>query len=196
VHDEPHNLAPGEEYEIEVVLDACAYRFAPGQTSRLSIAGADWPNTVAPPAPLQLTVHGGRLELPLWNGSQTPAPAFSVGADCSEEDPSAVVWTTTDDVLRRTTTCSTRYGGTYAVPYDGTASEEYIGRVSVDRRSFAQQATASCTLSLTWPEVSVSVASTMEVGIGPDGYDVRIEAIANEGGEVVRSRTWEEHIAR
>ena len=51
VHDAPSPLTPGEVYDVEVVLDACAYEWAPGQKLRVSIAGADWPNTVAPPAP-------------------------------------------------------------------------------------------------------------------------------------------------
>jgi predicted acyl esterase len=43
-------LAPGRAYEVEVQLDACAYQPATGHRLRLSVAGADWPNTVAPPA--------------------------------------------------------------------------------------------------------------------------------------------------
>ena len=42
--------SPGQEYDVEVVLDACAYAARPGPTLRLSVAGADWPNTIAPPA--------------------------------------------------------------------------------------------------------------------------------------------------
>ena len=51
-------LAPGRSYDVEVKLDACAYQPEPGHRLRLSVAGADWPNTVAPPAPVTLTVHG------------------------------------------------------------------------------------------------------------------------------------------
>ena len=60
---------------VELVLDACAYRPDPGHRLRLSVAGADWPNTIAPPAPLTLTVHGGTLELPLWTESGVAPPA-------------------------------------------------------------------------------------------------------------------------
>ena len=56
---DPTPLAPGEAYEVDVELDACAYRFDTGQRLRLSVAGADWPNTSAPPAPVTVTVHGG-----------------------------------------------------------------------------------------------------------------------------------------
>ncbi len=68
VHGAPEPLVPGEEYDVEVVLDACAYAWSSGQRLRVSVAGADWPNTVAPPAPVALTVHGAVLELPVLEG--------------------------------------------------------------------------------------------------------------------------------
>ena len=112
---------PGEEYDVVLELDACAYEPAPGQRLRLSVAGADWPNTVAPPAPVTLTVHGGTLELPLWRWHRPgrrvvharraalaartrPASRGRSAATCS----------------RRTTTCAVRHGSTYDVPHDGT----------------------------------------------------------------------------
>lgn len=196
VHEAPEPLQPGVVHEVEVVLDACAYAFAPGQRLRVALAGADWPNTVAPPAPVRLTVHGGTLELPLWHGSDRPAPRFPEGAARSTEDSTGVVWTTTHDVLRRTTTCTVRHGSSYPVPGRGSATEEYAGEVSVDRRTFEQVADATCTYRLSWPGVDVSVASTMHVDVGPSGYDVRIEAVAREGAAVVGARTWEEHVDR
>ena len=48
----PQPLVPGEVYDVELELDACAYAFAPGQLLRVSVAGTDWPNTIAPPAPV------------------------------------------------------------------------------------------------------------------------------------------------
>ena len=193
---EPSSLVPGEEYDVEVLLDACAYEFAAGQRLRLSVAGADWPNTVAPPAPVNLTVHGGSLDLPLWSGSDRPPPAFAAGQPSSSEDPSDVMWTVTRDVLRRTTTCAVRHGSAYAVPHEGTASEEYAGEVSVSGRTFAQHASAECAFRLTWPGVDVRVRSTMRVDVTAHGYDVVIGAEAYDGQEHVSRRTWTEHLPR
>lgn len=193
---EPTPLTPGQEYDVEVVLDACAYQPAPGQRLRLSVAGADWPNTVAPPAPLTLTVHEGSLDLPLWTGSDQPAPVFTPGARTSSEDPADVTWTTSRDVLRRTTTCAVRHGSEYDVPHDGTASEQYAGEVTVDRRSFAQHAAAACSYRLTWPGVDVRVSSTMRVDVTAEGYDVVIDADAYEDDKLVSHRTWREHVPR
>ncbi len=43
VHGKPAPLAPGEEYDVEVVLDACAYEWSPGQVLRVSVAGTTGP---------------------------------------------------------------------------------------------------------------------------------------------------------
>ena len=192
----PSPLVPGEEYDVEVVLDACAYQPDPGQTLRLSIAGADWPNTVAPPAPVTLTVHAGSLELPLRSGAAEEPPAFTPGEPTSSEEPDGVTWTVSRDVLRDTTTCVVRHGAEYDVPYDGRALELYAGDVVVDRRTFAQHAAADCTYRLTWPDVDVSVSSTMRVDVTTAGYDVVIDLDAFDDGNRIAHRTWTEHIPR
>lgn len=193
---EPSPLVPGQEYDVEVVLDACAYQLAPGQRLRLSVAGADWPNTVAPPAPVTLTVHGGSLDLPRRTvDGQLPA-VFAPGEPSSSEDPTDVTWTVTRDVLRRTTTCAVRHGTQYAVPHEGTASERYAGEVVVDRRTFAQHAFADCTYRLMWPGIDVMVRSTMRVDVTADGYDVVIDAEAHDDGRQISHRSWVEHVPR
>src|SRR3954451_958470 len=175
---EPAALSLGTVYDVDVRLAACAYRLVPGQRLRLSVAGADWPNTVAPPAPVTLTVQSGSLELPLWTDAGIAPPDLRPGAEKSSEDPTDVTWSVTRDVLRRTTTCAVRSVASYDAPHDGTALEDYRGEVGVDRRSFAQWATAETTFRLTWPDVDVRVVSTLRVDVGPDGYDVVIVAEA------------------
>jgi hypothetical protein len=192
---EPSPLVPGQVYDVVVDLDACAYEFTPGQTIRLSVAGADWPNTIAPPAPVTLTVHGGSLDLPRYDA--TPwEPGFTPGAESSSEDPTDVTWTTTRDVLRNTTTCSVQHGSTYDVPHDGTATEEYAGDVVVDNVSFAQHATAATTFRLTWPGIDVRVTSNMRLDVRAEGYDVAIDVTAYDGDQQVSHREWSEHIPR
>jgi len=192
----PSPLVPGQEYDVVLDLDACAYELAPGQRLRLSVAGADWPNTVAPPAPVTLTVHEGALELPLWRGPGRPPASYPPGAGTSSEDPSGVSWTISRDVLARTTTCTVRHGSTYDVPHDGVATERYAGEVTVDRKTFAQEAVAECSFILSWPGIEVLVRSTLRVDIGRAGYDVVIDVQAYEGGVVVAQRGWAEHVPR
>ena len=193
---EPTPLVPGQQYDVEVVLDACAYELSPGQSLRVSVAGADWPNTVAPPAPVTLTVHGGLLELPIRAGETDPPPELTAGAATWSEEPSEVTWTVTRDALRRTTTCAVRHGAEYDVPHHGRVTEDYAGAVVVDRRTFAQHASADCTYTLSWPGIAVRVASTMRVDVTADGYDVVIDASAHEDEALVSHRTWTEHVPR
>ena len=193
---EPSQLLPGQEYDVDVVLDACAYELAPGQRLRLSVAGADWPNTVAPPAPVTLTVHDGSLELPLRAGEEQSPPPFAPGAESSSEDPGDVSWTVTRDVLRQTTTCAVRHGAEYDVPHEGRAVEQYAGEVVVDRRTFAQHASAECTYRLTWPDIDIRVTSTMRVDVTASGYDVVIATDAYEADHLVSHRTWTDHLPR
>jgi uncharacterized protein len=193
---QPAPLVPGTEYDVVVDLDACAYRLAPGQRLRLSVAGADWPNTVAPPAPVSLTVHSGELDLPLWTGDHTSGPSFGDGRPRSGEHRAGVSWTVTRDVLRRTTTCAVRHGDHYPVPHRGRAREEYAGEVVVDRRTFAQHASAECTYRVCWPDVDVRVASRMRVQVTGDAYVVDIDVAAHDGEDLVSQRTWRERVPR
>ncbi len=199
VHGSPSPLVPGETYEVDVELDACAYQPSPGQVLRLSVAGADWPNTIAPPAPVTLTVEEGALDLPVWDGPRS-APDFTPGAEHSSEDAEGVTWSVTHDVLRRETRCDVHSVAAYDVPYEGTAFEDYRGVVRVDQRTFAQRAEADCTYRLSWSGVDVRLTSRMTIAIGPSGYDVVIDAEAFEGPEgaetPVGSRSWSEHVPR
>ncbi len=193
-------LVPGEVYDVEIELDACAYSFDPGQTMRLCIAGADWPNTAASRGPVTLTVHGGRLELPIWSGpTPYPAPVLTPAGDAAE-DAAGLTWTVERDVLTRTTSCLVDHGSTYEIPYEGTATEHYVGRVSVDQLTFEQDSTATTTFTIRWPGIEVSTTATMDVQILAESLDVTIELAAREAAEdgyrTVATRRWEETIPR
>ncbi len=188
VHGAPVPLTPGEEHDVEVVLDACAYEWSPGQTLRVSVAGGDWPNTVAPPAPVTLTVHEGSLHLPVLAGSH-PAPTFAPGAEHSSESAAGVGWTVTDDVLSRTTTASTVSVSDYDAPYGGRVLEDYRGEVSVDRRTFVQTARATTTFRLEWPRATCEVVATLDVRIADGEVHATTHTVATHNGEVVVERT-------
>jgi len=194
VHGAPSRLVPGETYDVTVELDACAYEWAPGHRLRISVAGTDWPNTVAPPAPLDLTVHEGTVSLPVLTGDH-PAPTFGPGADHSTESDEGVAWEVTDDVLRRITSCRTHQVSTYPTPHDGEATEDYAGRVWVDRRTHAQGAVATTRYRLTWPGIDVEVTSTLDLTVA-EGIDCRIHTLATLDGAVVSDRSWVETLPR
>jgi hypothetical protein len=195
VHAEPSPLVPGREVQVEVTLDACAYRWDPGNTLRVCVAGADWPNTVAPPAPLSMTLRTASLTLPFLDGDHRQ-PTFTPGAEHSSETTEGIGWSIHHDMLSRTTSATTRSDSHYTTPYDGTAHELYLGEVSVDTRTFAQRAHATAVYDLTWPGVDVTVRSTMALEVGPTTYDVSIWTQAVLDSESISERTWKESIPR
>lgn len=197
----PTPLEPGQEYEVTIPLDACAYSFAPGQRMRLSVAGADWPNTAAPPQPVMITVHSGELVLPAWSGdSPHEPPVFKPGGQ-SGEDTAGVTWRIERDVLRRETSCVVDHGATYAVPHHGEATERYQGRVTVDTRTFEQRAEGEVGFRLGWPEATVETRSRLSVRIGATSYEVSVELEAAElsgtdDEEVIGRRRWHRTLPR
>jgi uncharacterized protein len=193
VQGAPVPLEPGTAYDVEVVLDACAYEWSPGQVLRVSVAGSDWPNTVAPPAPVTLTVHEAVVGLPVLSGSW-PAPTFGPGAEHSTESAEGVAWEFHDDVLGRVTSARTVSVSEYETPYDGTAREDYRGEVSVDRRTFEQRAHAETVLDLTWPGITVQARSVMDVTVTNEGVHVAIETWMDHDGTEISHRAWRERI--
>jgi predicted acyl esterase len=197
----PTALEPDRVYDVTVPLDACAYAFAPGQRMRLSVAGADWPNTAAPPEPVTLTIHEGSLVLPQWSGeSPYPEPELPPGRESTEE-AAGVVWRVERDVLRRETACAVDHGSTYDVPHHGEASEHYRGRVAVDTRSFVQRAEGNVRFRLEWPEATVETRARLDLRIGASDYDVTIDLEAveftdSDGQHIVGRRQWHRTLPR
>lgn len=87
----------------------------------------------------------------------------------------------------------------YEVPYDGTATELYAGRVTVNLATFEQATLATAAYTLRWPDVEVSTTATMDVTISAESLDVTIELVAREatdtGPTTVATRRWHETIS-
>ena len=201
-------LVPGEIYEVDVEIDAIAWRWAPGHVLRLALAGADWPNVIAPPSPSTLTVHGGELVLPAYDpaGSPYPTPAFAPGDEMADEDPSAVTWRTSRDVLARVTGAFVDHGGeSYETSY-GHASEHYVGEVTVQTETFAQSARSDVTFVVHYDDdgsgvpVDCVVSSQLRIEADETDLDVRIQLTCTEtgssGDRVFGERSWHRRFAR
>lgn len=196
-------LVPGEEYDVELWLEATAWRWLAGRTLRLSVGGVDWPNTVAPPRPLTLTVSGGELVLPTYDGTGNPypEPVFTPGEEDSDEDEEAVVWEHTRNVLARVTAARVDHGSTYDATY-GSVTEHYAGAVSVDSRTWAQQATADVNFVLRFDDdgsgapVECGVQSTLQMTADGTDFHLTTDLVCREGDEVVATRRWERRYPR
>lgn len=77
----PSRLEPGRRYGIALTLDQMAYRLAAGHRLRLALSTTYWPWIWPSPEAAAVTLHGGRLDLPVHGGGSgnewDPPPAAS-----------------------------------------------------------------------------------------------------------------------
>ncbi|HET9944349.1 MAG TPA: CocE/NonD family hydrolase, partial [Actinomycetes bacterium] len=191
----PQPMPVDEWVDVDVELEAMSLDAAPGQVLRLSLAGTDWPNTVAPPVPLSLTVDRSAswLELPLA-GESVAAPSLPLVAP-PEVEASDVDWQVSRDVLRRRTTCSDAHGSDYEVD-GGSVSERYTGAVSVDTVTWEQRAEASADFTVRWPDTSVRSRVDVTLVAGVTTYDLEISLQTWCDGEPFAARQWHREIPR
>lgn len=183
---------------VDVELEATAWQWQPGRTLRVSVAGADWPNVVAPGGPGTLTLRDAILTLPTYDADpDAPVPTFAPGDEHSHEDPTGITWRIERDVARRVTKAVVGSGSTYDTPY-GSATERYDGWVSVDLTTFEQRAHSDVEFTLRYdatdstPAVVATTQATLDMVTVEAGYDVRITLVVKEADNVIRERTWHE----
>ncbi len=196
---DPEPLPVGEWVDVEVELEAMSWTPAPGHRLRLSVAGVDWPNTVAPPEPLTLRIDrsASMLVLPVA-GESGPAPSWvqPPPAEASDEEPGAgITWRVERDVLGRRTSCRVDHGSEYDVEL-GRVREHYAGTVEVDTRTFAQRAEASAEFEVTWEQTAVLSRTEITLDASPSSYDVVVVVSIAENGEQLATRRWERTIPR
>ena len=189
-------LLIGPTGEVDVELEATAWQWQAGHALRVSVAGADWPNVVAPGGPGTLTLRGATLTLPIYESDPSlPVPAFIPGNAKSSEDTEGVIWQIERDVVNRITRCVVGSASTYDTPF-GTASERYDGWVSVDTRTFEQRAHSDVKFTLRFPEVSATVHSIMDVVTAGETYEVTMDITVHDGLEVVAEQHWQRSFPR
>jgi hypothetical protein len=166
------------------------------------VTGVDWPNTVAPPEPVTLTVDGdaSALCLPAATGpASAPVPA-ALGhlqpPERGDEDHAGIVWRVSDDVLARVTSCAVDHGSRYDIVGPGACTDHYAGTVTVDRRSWAQTASSAASFEISWPEATVRTATTVELTADGDRFDAVVTVEAVEGDTVLAMRTWKQSVRR
>jgi len=120
--EDPVEMVAGEIYELDIELDATAWRFDPGHRMRLSVASADFPNLWPTPYPGTNRVfldalHPSRLELPTVvvrpaaDGQRFPEdelePSPAETPQAYTEAPDEPVWQIARDVMNQRTALKT-----------------------------------------------------------------------------------------
>ena len=196
----PSPVPVDEWLDVELEMEAMAFDAdLPAHRLRLSLAGVDWPNTVAPPVPLSLSLDLAHcaLDLPLAGASvpALPLPFVEPPAGGDDSGADAVGWHVSRDVLRRRTSCSDDHGGEYDVE-GGSVEERYTGRVEVDTRTWEQRAESTAEFTLSWPEATVQARAEVTLVADDTTFDLTIHLGTWRDGEPFVSRTWERRIPR
>jgi uncharacterized protein len=207
---DPTPLPVDEFLDVEIELEAMSWTAARGHQLRLSVAGVDWPNTLAPPAPLTLRIDAAAslLQLPLsgesapttdplilWTPTHPPDGGESTDTATDGNHAEEVTWRVERDVLGHRTECVVDHGSEYDVE-GGTVVEHYAGRVWVDTESFAQGAESSADFTVRWPEGTARARAELTWAAGRQAYDVVLTVETWRDGEPFAQRRWEKTIER
>src|SRR4051812_25628549 len=111
----PTPLPVGEWVDVEVEVEATSWSFAAGHVLRLAVAGADWPNTIAPPRPLTLELDLAQcaLHLPLVTQPSPQDVPPLVASTRSPSEPTDLTWREQRDRLARRAPCGPYPGAAY-----------------------------------------------------------------------------------
>ena len=207
--EEPSPLEPGTPYRVEVELEVTSWAFEPGHRIRLDLAGSDWPNAWPPPAAATLTVGRGdsALMLPVIEGPSpiTERPVLATPSRGQERYESSkgntvdeVVWRIEHDVLDRETRAVAQSSGTTEAEGERPRFHElYGGTVAVSTRDPAvARADSRASLTIEWPEATVTTEVHQVVRSDATTYHLTIELDVSENGIPRWSRQWERRIPR
>src|SRR5438034_990477 len=206
---EPSPLEPGAPYQVEVELEVTSWAFEPGHRIRLDLAGSDWPNAWPPPAAATLTVErgGSALMLPVIEGPSpiTERPVLATPSRGHERYESSkgntvdeVVWRIEHDVLDRETRAVAQSSGTTEAEGERPRFHElYGGTVAVSTRDPAvPRADSRASLTIEWPEATVTSEVHQVVRSDATTYHLTIELDVSENGIPRWSRQWDRRIPR
>jgi len=206
-HEAPTPLVPGQVYEVDVMLDATSWLFEPGHHIRISINGADYPNTWPSPKLYTGQIHVGpaqtsRLTLPVV-GPQTaalptpqllPPTPFESAVSGYAERP---IWRVTRDhmtgaaevFISRTGTTRVNERCSFTSTSEATTSVAEKDPAHATIRGLSQ-------VILHWPERTIDTRARGQIESDEKNFYVTIQLEITMDGLPFHSRRWMKSIPR
>jgi hypothetical protein len=202
--EHPAHLVPGETFTVDLTLDQCAYRLAPGHRLRIALSNSYWPFVWPSPEPVRLMLTAGELNLPVHQGGTAsewtfPPPEMAPVWRHKVRAPGHVARRIERDLIT---------GRVSLVIEDAGPECENLGHGLVTRETMRERWSvhpsdpASATSEISWTQ-SLSrgdwkVETTAEARMWSDAQHFHFEAklVAKEAGDEVLRRDWRESVER
>lgn len=202
--EHPAHLVPGEVFTVDLTLDQCAYRLAPGHRLRIALSNSYWPFVWPSPEPVRLMLTAGELNLPVHEGSTTsewtfPPPEMAPAWRHKVHAPGHATRRIEGDLITGRVSLVIEDEGPESENLDhGLVTRETMH----ERWSVHPSDPASAASEIRWTQalsrgdwrVGTSVAAKMSC----DAQHLHFEAelVATEGGKEVLRRDWRESVER
>ncbi len=206
-HTQPTPLVPGQRYQVAVELDATGWIFIPGHRIRLSLAGADFPNSWPSPLPHSTSIscggaHPARLSLPALAAQEPPLPAPQLRPPEPFEPlvqsyANPAVWRVTHDHIAGTAEVLMSTAGRTRLA-DGTTIDSYRDGVAIaSQRDPARASMRGVNrITLTWPDRTIEASARGQIESTADTLHVTIQLAITIDGLPYHSRHWARSIPR
>jgi uncharacterized protein len=206
-HEQPALLIANQVYEVALDLDATAWLFAAGHRIRVSVAGADFPNSWPAPRHHSTNVYFGgdrasRLDLPAIAPAEPPLPAPQLrpperSEPLTQSYSEQPVWRVIHDHIAGTTAVQIGTAGRTRLE-DGTE----IIRSSDATATASQHDPAHATMrglnqvTLRWPDRTIDACARGQIESSAEALHVTIQLDITMDGVPYHSRRWAKSIPR
>jgi putative CocE/NonD family hydrolase len=203
---DPEPLVPGERYELEIPIDATAWRLETGHRIRVTVSNADWPNVWPTPEPAISTIYHGvlhpsRIVLPVVpdRGSAEP-PRFEPSPlvlTRHTDDAAPPTWEVADDVLGRTRTVRMKIDRSERITPTTRVDREFESTFQVARDDPASaSAYGRHTSRITRPTGVVESRSDVTIQATATHFHVLIDLAVRANGVLHHQRQWTASVER
>lgn len=202
--EHPAPLVPGAAVTVDLTLDQCAYRLAPGHRLRVALSNSYWPFVWPSPEPVRLRLGRGELHLPVHEGGTSdewrfPEPEMAPAWRHRVLTPGRAARRIEADLLTGRQSLVVEEDGAECENLDhGLVTRETMREVcSVHPDDPASaEATIQWTQALSRGGWRVETEVRSRMWCDADRLHFEAELVAREGNTEAVRRTWRDSVAR
>jgi predicted acyl esterase len=199
----PQPMTPGQDYDVKVKLDDCAYAVPPGHTLRVAVQNAYWPMFWPSEKPATLTIDAAAstLTLPEFRGrdAKVASPALDLsGSPVKPVTNDAYAVNERVDAKTGARVTDIRDGGGVTRDETGLEVRDFnTQHYAIDPKNpLSARASCAWTTELKRGDWSASVVSTATQRATATHFIIDSSLELKADGKVVLSKTWHHEVPR